>query len=125
MQRSVQEDPAGKRHLGSRIAAWTGRVYVAFMMSVLMGQTVYADIFDTAKTAMQKVYTDVAGLATVAAVVCSAICLFLMNFSRSGRTVDESRAWLKRIVICWAALMTLGAIVSYMESVIPKSMFSP
>ena len=74
---------------------------------------------------MQKDYTDVAGLATVAAVVCAAVCLFLMNFSRSGKTVDESRAWLKRIIVCWAALMTLGAIVTYMESVIPQSMFTP
>ena len=105
--------------------ALAGRVYVAAMMTLLMSQTAYADIFDTAKTAMQQVYTDVAGVATVGAVVCAAVCLFLMNFSKSGKTVDESRAWLKRIVICWAALMTLGAIVTYMESIIPQSMFSP
>lgn len=86
---------------------------------------VYAagDIFGTAKSAMQTVYKDVAGIATVAAVVCSAVCLFLMNFSKSGRTVDESRSWLKRIVVCWAALMTLGAIVTYFEKIIPQSMF--
>ena len=77
-----------------------------------------------AKNAMQTVYTDVAGIATVAAVVCAAVCLFLMNFSKSGRTVDESRSWLKRIVVCWAALMTLGAIVTYLEKIIPKSMFT-
>lgn len=102
-----------------------GRLYPVFLMTIIMSQTAYADIFDTAKTAMQQVYTDVAGLATVAAVVCAAVCLFLMNFSRSGKTVDESRSWLKRIIICWAALMTLGAIVTYMESIIPQSMFSP
>lgn len=108
-----------------KMPALAGRVYVIGMMSILMSQTAYADIFDTAKTAMQQVYTDVAGIATVGAVVCAAVCLFLMNFSKSGKTVDESRAWLKRIVICWAALMTLGAIVTYMESIIPQSMFSP
>lgn len=80
-------------------------------------------IFDVAKNAMQTVYKDVAGIATVAAVVCAAVCLLLMNFSKSGRTVDESRSWLKRIVVCWAALMTLGAIVTYFESIIPQSMF--
>lgn len=73
---------------------------------------------------MQKVYNDVAGLATVGAVVCAAVCLFLMNFSKSGKTVDESRAWLKRIIICWAALMTLGAIVTYMKVLIPQSTFT-
>ena len=116
--------PPLKQGIIGRIPAWTGRLYIVYIMTICMYQTAYADIFDTAKSAMQKVYTDIAGLATVAAVVCAAVCLFLMNFSRSGKTVDESRAWLKRIVICWAALMTLGAIVSYMESVIPKSMFT-
>ena len=94
--------------------------YLGINVIALTGIPVYAsDIFATAKNAMQTVYTDVAGIATVAAV-----CLFLMNFSKSGRTVDESRSWLKRIVVCWAALMTLGAIVTYLEKIIPKSMFT-
>mgnify|MGYP006910459614 CR=1 FL=1 len=83
-----------------------------------------ADIFSMAKSAMQKVYNDVVGIATVAAVVCSAVCLFLMNFSKSGKTVDESRTWLKRIVICWAVLMVLGAIVNYMEVLVPQQNFT-
>lgn len=100
--------------------------YLLWGMNLLLCRTAYAaDIFDIAKDAMQKVYSDVAGLATVGAVVCAAICLFLMNFSKSGKTVDESRAWLKRIVVCWAVLMTLGAIVTYMESIIPQQSFTP
>ena len=99
--------------------------YCAIGVLLMTAVPVYADdIFATAKNAMQTVYTDVAGIATVAAVVCAAVCLFLMNFSKSGRTVDESRSWLKRIVICWAALMTLGAIVTYLEKIIPQSMFT-
>lgn len=102
--------------------------FIAFLtisfMALSAGPVFAADIFDTAKNAMQTVYKDVAGIATVAAVVCAAVCLFLMNFSKSGRTVDESRSWLKRIIICWAALMTLGAIVTYMEKIIPQSMFN-
>lgn len=112
---------------------WTRRLpgvavqgYLLWGMNFLMCRTAYAaDIFDIAKNAMQKLYSDVAGLATVGAVVCAAICLFLMNFSKSGKTVDESRAWLKRIVVCWAVLMTLGAIVTYMEAIIPQQSFTP
>ena len=73
-----------------KVPGFLGRFYTVFLMTVAMSQTAYADIFDTAKTAMQKVYTDVAGLATVAAVVCAAVCLFLMNFSRSGKTVVKA-----------------------------------
>ncbi len=114
------------RQVERRIPGMAGGAYTVGMMTALACQTVYgADIFDTAKSAMQQVYTDVAGLATVGAVVCAAVCLFLMNFSKSGKTVDESRGWLKRIIICWAALMTLGAIVTYMEKIIPQSSFTP
>lgn len=111
-----------------RIALVPRLAFVVFMlvtMPAASAMPIFAsDIFSTAKSAMQTVYTDVAGIATVAAVVCAAVCLFLMNFSRSGRTVDESRAWLKRIIICWAALMTLGAIVTYMQKIVPQSSFS-
>lgn len=107
---------------GPRMAV-TG--YVVWGISTMMCRVAYADdIFQIAKSAMQEVYADVAGLATVGAVVCAAICLFLMNFSKSGKTVDESRAWLKRIIVCWAVLMTLGAIVTYMESIIPQTSFT-
>ena len=119
----------GDRKLGNRLVllvprfAFTSFLTLCFLL-VATQPVAASDIFGIAKSAMQKVYTDVAGIATVAAVVCAAVCLFLMNFSKSGRTVDESRSWLKRIIICWAALMTLGAIVTYFETIIPKSMFS-
>lgn len=108
-----------------RVPRFAFITFLTVTLFTMTGMPVFAsDIFGTAKNAMQTVYTDVAGIATVAAVVCAAVCLFLMNFSKSGRTVDESRAWLKRIVVCWAALMTLGAIVTYLEKIIPKSMFT-
>ena len=114
------------RKAGSQIPRMAGGAYAVGIMAALTCQTAYAaDIFGVAKKAMQQVYTDVAGLATVGAVVCAAVCLFLMNFSKSGKTVDESRAWLKRIIICWVALMTMGAIVTYMEKLIPQSSFTP
>ena len=46
-------------------------------------------------------------------IVTASVALLLMNFSRSGRTVDESRAGIKRIVITWAILNSLGFILSY------------
>ena len=45
--------------------------------------------------------------------VTASVALLMMNFSRSGRTVEESRAWLKRIAITWAILNGLGFIMAY------------
>ena len=46
-------------------------------------------------------------------IVTVSVALILMNFSRNGRTVDESREWIKRIVITWAVLNSLGFIMAY------------
>ena len=71
------------------------------------------DVWSKAKEIMQDVYTQIVAISTIAAIVTASVALLLMNFSRSGRTVDESRAWLKRICITWAILNGLGFIMAY------------
>ena len=89
-------------------------VYITGMLILMMSSTVFAaDIWSKAKEIMMDVYNQVLLISTVAAVVTASIALLLMNFSKSGKTVDESRAWLKRIAITWAILNSLGFIMSY------------
>lgn len=73
------------------------------------------DIWSKAEEIMKDVYGKVVAISTVAAVVTSSIALLLMNFSKSGKTVDESRAWLKRIAITWAILNSLSFIMAYIS----------
>ena len=90
-----------------------------FMMS-MMSVTCFAagtggttDMWTKASEIMKDVYGKVIGISTIAAVVTAAVALLLMNFSKNGKTVDESRAWLKRIIISWAILNGLGFIMAY------------
>ena len=114
--------------------AWIPRSLFAGFWAVTLnaakGLTVLAEetatrggLFDQGETAMHTVYTDILGIATMAVVVCATVCLFLMYFSKNGRTVDESRAWLKRIVVCWLALMLMGAIATYFQSIVAQNDF--
>jgi len=70
-------------------------------------------VWEKASEIMKDVYSQILLISTIAAIVTASIALLMMNFSRSGKTVDESRAWLKRIVITWAVLNGLGFIMSY------------
>ena len=74
---------------------------------------------------MQDVYTQILSISTIAAIVTAAFALLLMNFSRSGRTVDESRAWLKRIIISWAILNGLGFIMAYVTPFFQGGQWTP
>ena len=71
------------------------------------------DMWTKATEIMKDVYSQVIAISTIAAVVTAAVALLLMNFSKNGKTVDESRAWLKRIIVSWAILNGLGFIMAY------------
>ena len=92
-------------------------LYAAFVgatMTAMFCQPVFATtIWTKANEIMKDVYNQILLISTIAAIVTASVALLLMNFSRSGRTVDESRAWLKRIIITWAILNGLGFIMSY------------
>ena len=47
------------------------------------------------------------------------------EFSRSGRTVEESRAWLKRIIITWVILNGLGFIMAYITPFFNGGQWTP
>ena len=96
------------------------------MLTMFSTRAFAADtIWTKASAIMQDVYTQILGISTIAAVVTAAIALLLMNFSRSGRTVDESRAWLKRIVITWAILNSLGFIMAYVTPFFSGGTWTP
>lgn len=89
--------------------------FLCAMLSMTFCQPAFAstDVWTKAKEIMQDVYNQILLISTVAAIVTASVALLMMNFSRSGRTVDESRAWLKRICITWATLNGLGFIMAY------------
>ena len=70
-------------------------------------------IWSKATEIMEDLYSQILLISTLAAVVTASIALLMMNFSKNGRTVDESRAWLKRIIITWIILNSLGFIMAY------------
>ena len=94
----------------------------AFCLSVSASGTT---IWTKASEIMQDVYTQILSISTIAAIVTAAVALLLMNFSRSGRTVDESRAWLKRIVITWVVLNGLGFIMAYITPFFQGGQWTP
>lgn len=97
---------------------WGKCLFVAFMVVCLitvMSTQAFAatDMWTKATQIMKDVYGKIVAISTIAAVVTAAVALLLMNFSKNSRTVDESRAWLKRIIISWAILNGLGFIMAY------------
>lgn len=90
-----------------------GAAAFAYFFFLQTDPVLASDMWTKAETIMKDVYGKILGISTVAAIVTASVALLLMNFSKSGKTVDESRAWLKRIIISWVVLNSLGFIMAY------------
>ncbi len=102
-----------KRHI-----EWGKYLFSGFLIVSMLAMSstqVFAapTVWEKANQIMKDVYTQILTISTIAAVVTAAVALLMMNFSKNGRTVDESRSWLKRIIITWAILNGLGFIMAY------------
>lgn len=75
-------------------------------------------IWDRFSGIMKDVYSQLVGISTIVAVTASAIALLVRMVSRNQRAVDEATGWLKRIVITWIILNSLGFIVAYLQPLI-------
>lgn len=118
LSQSLKRPDAGvhdRRRFRFPVAKAAYFAYLLVIISAMYCQPVFAatDVWTKAKEIMQDVYNQIVLISTVAAIVTASVALLMMNFSRSGKTVDESRAWLKRICITWVILNGLGFIMAY------------
>ena len=54
-----------------------------------------------------------------------AIALLIRMISRNQRAVDEATNWLKRIVVTWIILNSLGFVVAYLQPLIQGGNYTP
>jgi len=84
-----------------------------------------ANIWDTFSTIMKDIYGKLLGISTIVAVTAAAVALIVRMVSRNQRAVDEATSWLKRILITWFVLNTLGFIIAYIQPLIQGGQYTP
>ena len=104
----------------SRIIYWS---FIALIAAVILClQFVMAaeteTIWDRFSTIMRDFYGKIVAISTIIAVTMAAVALVVRMVSRNQKAVDEATAWLKRIVITWIILNSLGFIVAYLQPLI-------
>ena len=112
---------SGKRRL--RKAYWA-MVGVASVLIVSVQPVMAETIWDRFSTIMQDIYGQLVGISTIVAVTMAAIALLVRMISRNQRAVDEATSWLKRVVVTWIILNTLGFIVAYLQPLIAGGQYT-
>ena len=102
---------------------WIPTIYwslvgMASAMLISLRPVMADTIWNRFSTIMKDVYGQVVGISTIVAVTAAAIALLVRMISRNQRAVDEATSWLKRIVVTWIVLNSLGFIVAYLQPLI-------
>ena len=110
----MKQLPANSSPEKKRTVCYGKYLYAAFLLFTLVAANVQpvlaSNMWDKANEIMKDVYNQIVLISTIAAVVTASVALLLMNFSKSGKTVDESRGGLTRLFMTWAWVNGLGLI---------------
>lgn len=82
------------------------------------------DIWSKFSAIMKDIYGELVGISTIVGVTAAAVALLVRMISRNQRSVDEATSWLKRIVVTWLVLNTLGFAVAYLQPLIEGGMYT-
>lgn len=119
----VKQLAKGKQRLTDAYWSAVGMASVA-MLSV---SPVFAadTIWTRFSTILKDIYGQVVAISTIVAVTVGAVALLIRMISRNNRAVEEATSWLKRIVVTWIILNSLGFIVAYLQPLIQGGTYSP
>ena len=113
----------GKEKLTNAYWSAVGMASVALLSvsPVLAADTIWSRF----STILKDIYGEVVAISTIVAVTVGAIALLIRMISRNNRAVEEATNWLKRIVVTWIILNSLGFIVAYLQPLIQGGNYSP
>lgn len=113
--------------LSQRLQRWSQAAASTCYMMVLFAQPAAAadTIWSRFSTIMADVYGELVGISTIVAVTAASVALLVRMISRNERAVSEATSWLKRIIVTWIVLNTLGFAVAYLQPLIQGGNYTP
>ncbi len=124
----AQEDRKQKPHISARLRNRFQTAVSVCYMAVLLAQPAAAagdTIWNRFSTIMADVYGELVGISTIVGVTAAAVALLVRMISRNERAVTEATSWLKRIVVTWIVLNTLGFAVACLQPLIQGGQYTP
>ena len=111
----------------ARLQRWTQAAESVCYMTLLTAQPAAAadTMWTRFSTIIADVYGQLVGISTIVGVTAAAVALLVRMISRNERAVAEATSWLKRIVVTWIVLNTLGFAVAYLQPLIQGGQYTP
>ena len=117
-QEAAGMEKKNKKIKASAVIYWTLTGIVCALLVSVQPVMAAETVWDRFSTIVRDFYAQILAISTIVAVTVAAVALIVRMVSRNQKAVDEATAWLKRIVITWILLNSLGLIVAYIQPLI-------
>ena len=116
----VKKIAEGKEKLKSLYRSVSGMSAVALLtiQPVFAAAPGTSTIWSRFSTILKDIYGQIVAISTIVAVTVASIALLIRMISRNQRATEEATSWLKRIVVTWIILNSLGFVVAYLQPLI-------
>lgn len=116
----VKKIAEGKEKLKSLYRTVSGMSAVALLtiQPVFAAAPGTSTIWNRFSTILKDIYGQIVAISTIVAVTVASIALLIRMVSRNQRATEEATSWLKRIVVTWIILNSLGFVVAYLQPLI-------
>ena len=116
----VKKIAVGKERLKNLYWSVAGMSAVALLtiQPVFAAAPGTSTIWNRFSTILKDIYGQIVAISTIVAVTVASIALLIRMVSRNQRATEEATSWLKRIVVTWIILNSLGFVVAYLQPLI-------
>ncbi len=121
----IEQDTTSSRASGIRRMLYWSLVALAAALMLSLQPVFAATIWETFSSIMKDIYGKLLGVSTIIAVTAATVALLVRMISRNQRAVDEASSWLKRIIVTWLILNTLGFVIAYLTPFIQGGQYTP
>ena len=120
VRKMVKKIAEGKEKLKSLYRSVSGMSAVALLtiQPVFAAAPGTSTIWNRFSTILKDIYGQIVAISTIVAVTVASIALLIRMVSRNQRATEEATSWLKRIVVTWIILNSLGFVVAYLQPLI-------
>ena len=112
-----------KRKVGA-IVYWSVISAVAAVLICVQPVLAAETMWDRFSAIMRDFYGRIITISTIVAVTAAAVALIVRMVSRNQRAVEEATSWIKRIIVTWIILNSLGFIVAYIQPLLAGGNFT-
>lgn len=105
-----------KKILLKALTLISASVFIVSLLPFTVHAETASDPINNTINTLAEFYRTIRGGVTIAAGLVFTVAILMCLLSKNQKYVDEGKHWAIRVLVCWAIIMSVGSIFTYVNS---------